>query len=367
MSTKVKSLKPYFIPTPADFIQEQLDVRDWTQEDLADVLGYSLQTINKLLKNKTSITTDVAIALAKAFNQTPQYWLNLDNIYRLNLRNETEIDEAVVIRSKLYETLPINEMAKRKWIDKNNLISSLIHFFRCTDINEILERNVSGLVFRKSEVFEDRFDQNAASCWFQMAKNIAEMANVPQFDKNKLIELANKMHCYTANNDIENFLSDLNNCGVRFFVLSHLPKTYIDGAAFYISSTPTIVYTARYKRLDNFWFVLAHEVGHLLREHLTEKMWFIIEYEAQSNQMELEANQEAARILKHKEILDNLGRIDYLTSAQIIEAAKQIEVHPCIVVGALSRVKDSYYKRLKEFNEDIMELIPNIYQVEKQL
>ena len=367
MITKVETLKPFFNPTPADFIQEQLDARGWTQEDLADVLGYSIQTVNKILKNKTSITTDVAIALGKAFNQTPQYWLNLDSIYRLNLRNETQEDEAVVIRSKIYQTMPVNEMAKRKWINKQDLVNSIIRLFRCHSINEVLEKGIGELVFKKSEAFEVRFDQNAASCWFQMAKNISETIDVPPFDINKLNALANKLHYYTANNDIKQFLADLNDCGVRFFVLSHLPKTYVDGAAFYNNSIPTIVYTARFKRLDNFWFVIAHEIGHLLLGHLNEKMWFIIEYEAQSNQMEHEANQEAARLLKHKEILTNLGRIEYLTSPQIIEAAKQLEVHPCIVVGALSRVKDTYYKRLQEFNDDIMELIPDIYHVERRL
>ncbi len=35
------------------------------------------------------------------------------------------------------------------------------------------------LVFKKSEVFEERFDPNAASCWFQIAKNLSETIEVP--------------------------------------------------------------------------------------------------------------------------------------------------------------------------------------------
>ena len=366
MTTNLKDLKPFFNPTPADFIKEQMEVRDWTQEDLADVLGFSIQTINKILKNRTSITIDVAKSLGKAFNQTPQYWLNLDNLYRLHLREDTQADEAVAIRSQLYARLPINEMAKRGWISKgNDLISSVIHFFRCKRIEDVLESDIAGLVFKKSEIFEERFDPNAASCWFQMAKNISETMEVATYDAKKLSALSEKLYTYTLNSNVSEFLNDLNECGVRFFILPHLPKTYIDGAAFYLGANPTIVYTARYKRLDNFWFVMAHEIGHILR-HLNAKMWYIIESDA-INQMEQEANEDAARMLHHKEILNNLGRIDYLTSPQIIEASKQIGVHPCITVGALSRVKESYYKRLQEFNEDLMTLIPDKYQAEKQL
>jgi HTH-type transcriptional regulator/antitoxin HigA len=50
----------------------------------------------------------------------------------------------------------------------------------------------------------------------------------------------------------------LNNAGVVFFVLPHLQKTYLDGAAFFVDHTPVIVYTGRYKRIDIFWFTVAH-------------------------------------------------------------------------------------------------------------
>ena len=365
MTTELKKLKPFYNPAPADFLKEQLEVRGWTQEDLADVLGLSIQTVNKLLKNKTSITIDVAKSLGKAFSQSPQYWLNLDNLYRLHLREDTKADEAVAIRSKLYALLPINEMAKRRWINKgDDLIDSVIQFFRCKRIEDVLESDITGLVFKKSEIFENRFDPNAASCWFQMAKNVSETIDMPVYDAQKLSALSDRLYTYTPNSNISDFLNDLSSCGVRFFVLPHLPKTYTDGAAFYLGANPTLVYTARHKRLDNFWFVIAHEIGHILR-HLSPKMWYIIENNA-INQMEQEANEEAARMLQHEEILSALGRTDYLTSPQIIDAAKEIGVHPCIAVGALSRIKETYYKRLQEFNEDIMTLIPDKYQVEKQ-
>ena len=365
--SNLKSLKPFFMPTPADFIKEQLDARDWTQEDFADVLGYSIQTIHKLLKKNTPITIDVANALAKAFNQTPQYWLNLDNIYRLRLRNNTENDEAVAIRSKLFELFPINEMAKRLWIDKKDLINSVMRFFNAKSIEDILESKISGLVFRKSETFEERFNPNAASCWFQMAKNVSSNIEVAPYNAAKLKLLSQNLYQYTSKpNGVTEFLSELNDCGVRFFVLSHLPKTYIDGAAFLINSVPTIVFTARHKRLDNFWFTMAHEIGHILL-HLNSKMWYIIDSDSQEmNQMESEANQEAAKMLRHEEIFNALGRKDYLSSPSITEAANQIGVHPCIIIGALSHEKTSYHKRLQEFNEDIMGLIPDIYHVEKR-
>ncbi len=95
--TSVKLLKPFYVSTPADFIKEQMEIRDWTQKDLADALGYSPQMVLNLLKNRILITIEVAKALGEAFNQTPQYWLNLDNIYQRHLHENTQADEGVAV------------------------------------------------------------------------------------------------------------------------------------------------------------------------------------------------------------------------------------------------------------------------------
>ena len=56
----------------------------------------------------------------------------------------------------------------------------------------------------------------------------------------------------------------LNQRGIYFVVLPHLPQTYLDGASFFSpQGEPVIGMTLRHDRLDNFWFTLAHELGHL--------------------------------------------------------------------------------------------------------
>jgi hypothetical protein len=50
---------------------------------------------------------------------------------------------------------------------------------------------------------------------------------------------------------------------VRFVCLRHLPKTYLDGAAFWLAEGPAVALTLRYDRIDAFWFTLMHELAHL--------------------------------------------------------------------------------------------------------
>ena len=48
-----------------------------TQGQLASAMGVSRRTVNELCTGKRSITVDTALMLAKAFGNTPNFWLNL--------------------------------------------------------------------------------------------------------------------------------------------------------------------------------------------------------------------------------------------------------------------------------------------------
>ena len=48
-----------------------------TQTDLADQLGVSRRTINEIVQEHRPVTTDMACRLARAFGNSPQFWLNM--------------------------------------------------------------------------------------------------------------------------------------------------------------------------------------------------------------------------------------------------------------------------------------------------
>lgn len=71
---------------PGYFIREQLELREWNQEELAEITAFSQKHILELLNNEKSISLDTARILGEVFNTSAQYWLNLDNEYRTWLR-----------------------------------------------------------------------------------------------------------------------------------------------------------------------------------------------------------------------------------------------------------------------------------------
>ncbi len=52
-------------------------------QKLADRLGISRNTLFKIRSGEYSITPEIAISLAEAFDTTPQLWLNLQQSYDL--------------------------------------------------------------------------------------------------------------------------------------------------------------------------------------------------------------------------------------------------------------------------------------------
>jgi addiction module HigA family antidote len=54
-----------------------------TIKDMADSLGVSRKTLSKIINERGAITPDMALRLSRAFDTTPDIWLNLQKIFDL--------------------------------------------------------------------------------------------------------------------------------------------------------------------------------------------------------------------------------------------------------------------------------------------
>lgn len=54
-----------------------------TNTHLAQVLGVSRKTISAIVNSHNSITPDMALRLSRAFNTSPELWVNLQKTYDL--------------------------------------------------------------------------------------------------------------------------------------------------------------------------------------------------------------------------------------------------------------------------------------------
>jgi len=57
--------------------EEYLEPLGITQGQLAKAMGVSRRTVNEICTGKRAVTVDTALMLAKVFENTPDFWLNL--------------------------------------------------------------------------------------------------------------------------------------------------------------------------------------------------------------------------------------------------------------------------------------------------
>lgn len=57
--------------------EEFIEAYQLTQEALAKAMGVTRTFVNELVNDRRGITIDTAIMLSKVFNNSPEFWLNL--------------------------------------------------------------------------------------------------------------------------------------------------------------------------------------------------------------------------------------------------------------------------------------------------
>jgi len=133
--------------------------------------------------------------------------------------------------------------------------------------------------------------------------------------------------------------------GIVLVVERHLSGSYLDGAAMLANSeTPVVGLTLRYDRLDNFWFVLMHELGHVFL-HLFDGLRFDFFDEEGGNEgdvIEAEADKFALDALIPEELWDQcLSRFALSEEAVRIDA-ETIGIDPSIIAGRIRKERGNY-------------------------
>ncbi len=347
--------KPFINLGPGDHLKDEMEEKGWNQKDLAEILDLSEKHVNQLLNNKVSITIEVAKALSSVFGQSPEFWLSLDTHYRLRLASSEKQDESGAL-ARLFECMPVRDMQKKGWLhkDKNRLIKEAREFWGKAGGTSLadLETLKAQACFRRSKVFE-KYNHFFALTWLQKVKNVADATpfTIP-YSRTALEKFAEEIAEYTNRPcGIERFLEQLEAAGVRFLVIPHLEKTYTDGASLWHNKSPVIVLTCRFDRNDNFWFTLAHEIGHVLlhESKLRKHHPFIDSCEGKDvsgEAAEDEADRFARKHLKFDIVLRFFENRERISEKAVMECSRILDLHPAVIIGCLQHEERISYRLL---------------------
>ncbi len=349
---------------PGEFIKDELEARDWTQDVLAEITGIPAPVISNIIKGKRAISTEIASSLAAAFGTTAQFWMNLETSYQL--WTETHADEKITRKAKLYALAPVNELVKRGWIeatkDLDLLEERLLSFLAMKTIDE-----PSKLVYATKRSTAKANPAQVA--WVHRAKKLAKGIRAARYSEKSLSEALSNLRDLRKNaEDIREGPKVLAQAGIRLVLIEGLTKGKIDGATFWLDEhSPVVVLSMRYDRLDHFWFVLLHELGHVANRDALGGQPILdvdlvgehaIPFEEKSD-IEKKADLFAQTFLVEQNELEIfIGRFGPLYSKQKIKNfSARIGVHPAIVLGQLQHRKEVDWSHSREMLVKVRDIL----------
>ena len=328
---------------PGEFLREELEAREWSQQELADILDRPPRLISEIIAGKRTITPETAKGLADAFGMSPDYWMNLESQYQLS--KVTLPDNKVARKARLYDKFPVREMLRRGWVRTSENIDVLEQrfcaFFSIPDISTNPELCHSA---KKTHATLDVSPTQLA--WLFRVRAMAIQQVVPAYSRAKLLAALDKLKTLTLSpEEVRHVPRILAEVGVRLVLVESITGSKMDGACFWLDNNkPVIGMTLRFDRIDNFWFVLRHEIEHVLREDGKANYEAVIDTDVGEDKVELPecerlANTAGAEFCVPSAELENfIARVQpYFSEEKVLRFAQRIKVHPGLVVGQLQR------------------------------
>ena len=353
--------RPAEVFPPGEFLRDELEERGWSQADLAQIMGRSTGMIAQIIGGKRMVTPETARDLAAAFDTTPELWLNLESAYQLSLLKNDDSD-TIAKRAKLFEKAPVKDMIRRGWIEPSDNIAVLegrvLKFFNIKNLDD--EPEIPQHAARKSSAYDQPLTTGQRA-WLFRAFQLARSVHVQAFDENSMDDVVSRLRqIMHAPQELRRVPRILGDAGIRYVIIQPLPGSKIDGACFWLDSSPVVAMTLRHDRIDNFWFVLLHELGHVAQGITSlDNDLDTSSNDSERPEVEREADEFATtRLIAPKQIESFIARVQPLYSSRRIEAFAQIlGVHPAIVVGQLQHRREVAFSSFRKLLLPVRELI----------
>jgi HTH-type transcriptional regulator/antitoxin HigA len=357
--------------TPGQLLKQLLDDRGWSQTVLAVVAGIDANLISRVITGKRPVTADLALTLGELFCIDPVRFLELQQSYDLaQARVVARPDPSRTKRAHLFGSLPIVEMIKRGWIaaqdmrDVETVEKELARFFGVSSAEEI---EILPHAAKKTLV-ADATPTPVQVAWLYRVREIAKEMLVARYSPQSVRAAVPKLSALlSAPEEARKVPRILAEAGIRFVIVESLPSAKIDGVCMWLDDrSPVIGLSLRYDRIDNFWFVLRHEIEHVLRiDGRGDKIAFDFDLEGDRSgvgeslpEAERAANLAAQEFCVPAASMDQFvaRKAPFFSERDILGFARSMRVHPGLVAGQLQR-RTGRYDRFRDHQVKIRALV----------
>jgi len=314
-----------------------------SQRQLADAIGLKEQQIQRYeAEEYASANLHRLAEVAEALD------LNISEVAEFGTISQRRLDTDK--GDLAWDQFPIKEMYLRNWFEgfSGSLDAAVANAEELVRgfVKASLGKPVQALA-RQRVRSGGIVDWYALLAWQCRIIGLARKKEVAGKYKQKAITnewLRKLAHISIEENGPQKAIDYLQSSGVRLVVEPHLPQTHLDGAAFLLPhESPVVGLTLRYDRLDNYWFVLLHELIHVMKHlHQGGIESIFDDLDAKAEDIEQEADEKAGEILVPEDKW-NTALARYLRSEDSIKNfAREIGVHPAIVAGKIRREANNY-------------------------
>ena len=334
---------PIDLPDPVEAIKFRMEQLGLKQKDLIPFIG-SRSKVSEVLNGKKSLTLSMMRGLNKGLGIPAEVLLN-----------EPGADFPDGFSDLEWNRFPVVEMAKRGWLAADDYsLEKNEELMRAFIVRAGGFERVSAAFLRQgfSARMNTKADRYAVSAW---CLRVLELANARPLKK----KYKKGMLTSSALKEIArlSYFSDgpllareyLEKQGIHLMIVSHLPKTYLDGAAMLLSDgSPVIGLTLRYDRLDNFWFSLLHELIHIARHLSRDKQIIVDDFDLRKHdhngldRAEQEADELASSALIPDKYWKQISSVDPISSIEVKEMAEKLKIHPAIIAGRIRFERNNY-------------------------
>lgn len=342
MEEKLIGLSRDFIIHPGETLKEMLDDRDMSQRELAIRTSVKEPHISNIVRGKKPLSVSFAKKLEYVFGVDASFWISLQSNYDKELADYKEINE--ISTEELNVIKKIKEIvcyAKDIGIINTDdegpklviILRKLLNISNLTDISAISQSGA----YRLSTA--DNVDADILFTWLRITDLITENQQLSADLNLDLLEKKLPLIKSLMFKDIETINIELSKhlaeCGIKFAIVKHFKGAPVQGVIKRNDDkTLNLIMTLRRKYADVFWFTFFHEIGHILKGDIKDRL---IDYEDINNEEEIKANDFAANILidpiKYAEFVET----GIFSRKKIKDLSEELNVPNFILIGRLQR------------------------------
>lgn len=338
-----RKIVPVTVPDPIEAILFRMDQMNLARKDLQPYMG-SLSKVSEVLSRKRPLSLSMIRRLHSGLGIPADVLISGTEISQAIVGEDPEMD---------YTKFPLKEMFERGCFGDFKGNTQRLKDYA----EELLLSFMHGVLPKQAEPAFLRAplhqrgtrdaDGHALLAWRLCAIKKAR-ANPPPRKYNKGIVTAKWLKDLARLSAFEDgprlAREQLGMAGITLVIEPHFKGTYLDGAAMLDEGRPVVAMTLRHDRLDNFWFVLMHELAHVSR-HLDEAHPLFtdnLDSPDEQDRIEREADEMAGEALIPQTAWEKSAVSTSYQAADVIVLAEKLGVHPAIVAGRVRHETNNY-------------------------